>query len=548
MLFNSLIFFCFLPVVYVLYRILPFRWQNRVLLLAGYVFYGCWDVRFLFLIAFSTTVDFTIGLLLAHKVMPAHARWTASLFLVGAAVVFLCPNWPALVAGGSAGSLAAFFAPQTLGLQVLAGTVVFVLIANLLIARIAGSPDDRYRKLLIFASVLVNLAFLGFFKYCNFLVDSAEHALRAVGLDPTSFHLSVVLPVGISFYTFQSLSYTIDAYRRRVAPTANFWDFALFVAYFPPMVAGPIERARHLLPQLTRPRRIRLSQSLDGLVLILLGLFKKVAIADGIAPSVAAVFASSGLVSHSDVIFATLLFAIQIFCDFSGYSDIARGVSKLFGIELMLNFNLPYFSRNPSEFWRRWHISLSSWLRDYLYIALGGNRLGAARTYLNLFATMLLGGLWHGAAWNYVLWGAYQGTLLAAHRLLTGGRESPEAPAGSTGARPLLTALKIGVFFLFCCYGWLLFRAHSFEQIKTFTSLLFGFGTAGPSVISKPTTSALLGILVLGLLQFLDYRAGKLESFNRWPPALQGLLYAIVIFILVMGTSNAPVQFIYFQF
>jgi D-alanyl-lipoteichoic acid acyltransferase DltB (MBOAT superfamily) len=562
MLFNSLQFFVFLPCVYVLYRILPFHWQNRMLLVAGYVFYGFWDIRFLFLIAFSTTVDFSIGMLMADRGMPARQRWTASLFLVGAAFFALCPNWSALKAGGAGAG--AFFRPQMLGIEVLAGTLLFVLVANLVISAISQPVAESNRKTLIFCSVLVNLAFLGFFKYFNFFVDTAEHSLRAFGVDPTNFRLSVVLPVGISFYTFQSLSYTIDVYRRRIAPTTRFWDFALFVAYFAPMVAGPIERARHLLPQITRPRRIRLSQSMDGVVLILLGLFKKVAIADGVAPTVASVFTSTGSVSQSDVAFATVVFAVQIFCDFSGYSDIARGVSKLLGIELILNFNLPYFSKNPSEFWRRWHISLSSWLRDYLYIPLGGNRFGSVRTYCNLFLTMLLGGLWHGAAWNYVLWGGYQGALLCCHRLLTHGREtlptSNEAISATTNRHGGATSgalvlpqwlsdpLRIAVFFIFCCYGWLLFRAHSFHQIEAFTARLFGFGAAVPSVAAKPTTSALLGVMVLCVLQVCDYRAGRLESFKRWPIPLQGLLYATIIFILIMGTSNAPVQFIYFQF
>ncbi len=564
MLFNSLDFFGFLTVVYLAYRILPLRWQNRMLLVAGYVFYGWWDVRFLFLIAFSTTVDFSIGLLLADKHMPARQRWTTSLFLIGAAVLFLCPDWSALNAGRRDVEMSALLTPQTMGLQVLAGTVIFVLIANILIDRIAHMPKERRRKTLIFCSLFVNLSFLGFFKYFNFFISSGEDAIRVFGVDPTNLRLAVVLPVGISFYTFQSLSYTIDVYRKRIVPTSSFWDFALFVAYFPPMVAGPIERAWHLLPQLTMPRRVRLAQSMNGIVLILLGLFKKVAIADGVAPAVDSVFTSSGAVSQTDVALATFLFAIQIFCDFSGYSDIARGVSKLFGIDLILNFDLPYFSKNPSEFWRRWHISLSSWLRDYLYISLGGNRLGSARTYLNLFVTMLLGGLWHGAAWNYVLWGAYQGALLCGHRLLTHGREtlptSVEAVSGTTDlhggavrASRLLPALisrplRIIVFFIFCCYGWLLFRAHSFDQIRTFTALLFGFSAGGPSIISKPTTAASAGILVLSWLQLCDYRAGSLESFQRWRPALQGLLYATLIFILIMGTSNAPVQFIYFQF
>lgn len=563
MIFNSLEFFGFLTVVYLAYRIFPFRWQNWMLLVAGYVFYGWWDIRFLFLIAFSTTVDFSIGLLLSEKEMSLRQRWTVSLFLIGAACLFLCPNWATLNVGNNFDT-AAFFTPQTMGLKVLAGTIAFLLIANLLIKHVSQLPTERRRKILIFCSVLVNLAFLGFFKYFNFFIDSGENAFRAIGIDPTNLRLSVVLPVGISFYTFQSLSYTIEVYRRRVVPTTHFWDFALFVAYFPPMVAGPIERAQHLMPQLNKPRRIRLAQSMDGIVLILLGLFKKVAIADGVAPAVNAVFSSSGAVSQSDVALASLLFAIQILCDFSGYSDIARGVSKLFGIDLILNFNLPYFSKNPSEFWRRWHISLSSWLRDYLYIPLGGSRSGRVRTYINLFLTMLLGGLWHGAAWNYVLWGAYQGALLCGHRLLTGGREtlptSLEAADGTTnihggalsGPRLLpgwvSTPLRIAIFFIFCCYGWMLFRAHSFGQISAFTQLLFGFGADVPSVITKPTTSALLGIIVLIAIQFCDYRTGVLESFTRWRPALQGLLYASLVFILIMGTSNAPVQFIYFQF
>ncbi len=544
MLFNSITFFEFLAVVYSAYCILPFSWQNRMLLVAGYVFYGAWDVRFLFLIAFSTTVDFCIGLLLTEGIIRSRQRWTASLFLIGAALVFLCPNWSAISFGHGRPDLTTLLTPQPMGLRALAGTLVFLLFANALIRRLARLPEERRRSALILCSVLVNLTFLGFFKYFNFFVDSAGELLRHLGLDASRAHLSVVLPVGISFYTFQSLSYTIDVYRRRIAATSRFWDFALFVAYFPPMVAGPIERARHLLPQLTRPRRIRLSRSMDGVVLILLGLFKKVAIADGIAPAVDAVFSSSGLVSQTDVVFASVLFAVQIFCDFSGYSDIARGVSKLLGIDLLLNFNLPYFSKNPSEFWQRWHISLSSWLRDYLYIPLGGNRLGAIRTYVNLMLTMLLGGLWHGAAWNYVLWGGYQGALLCGHRVFT------HRNIGAPGRVPrwIATPASIGIFLVFCCYGWLLFRARSFHQIRVFTGLLFGFGAHAPSVISKPTTSAALGMLLLGLTQICDYSSGSLESFRRWPPPLQGLLYAALLFILIMGTSNAPVQFIYFQF
>lgn len=563
MLFNSIDFLVFLPVVYTLYRLLPFRWQNRMLLVAGYVFYGWWDVRFLFLIACSTTVDFTIGVLLTGKRLSAAQRWTASLFLVGAALLFLCPDWHALIlsnaADGSNGP-ERFRWFQPFGIYVLIATTAFVLIANVLIDRVMRLPSQARSRLLVFCSVFVNLTFLGVFKYFNFFVDTASSFFQAIGVDPAELQLHIILPVGISFYTFQSLSYTIDVYRGRAEATTRFWDFALFVAYFPPMVAGPIERGHHLLPQLLRPRRIRLTQSSHGLVLILLGLFKKVAIADGIGPLVDTVYSSNGAVSQFDVAGATVLFAIQIFCDFSGYSDVARGVSKLLGIDLILNFNLPYFSQNPSEFWQRWHISLSSWLRDYLYIPLGGNRSGRVRTYINLLLTMLLGGLWHGAAWNYVLWGAYQGTLLCVHRFVTGGRaalpsQGTEHNAGgkrSMRARLLpsyvAVPLRIGLFFLITCYGWLLFRAHSFERIATFTEALAGFAGTGSNIITKPTTSAILGMVVLAGLEFADYRAGRLESFLRWPIPVQGLLYGVVLFILIMGTSNAPAQFIYFQF
>jgi len=445
--------------------------------------------------------------------------------------------------------------------EVLVGTILFVLIGNILIDRLSYLASERRSHVLIFCSVLVNLTFLGFFKYFNFFVDSASGALHAVGVDPAQLQLHIVLPVGISFYTFQSLSYTIDVYRRRVEATRKFWDFALFVAYFPPMVAGPIERARHLLPQLLHPRHIRLAQSSHGLVLILLGFFKKVAIADGLAPVVDAVYgASSGAASQFDVAGATVLFAIQIFCDFSGYTDIARGVGKLLGIDLLLNFNLPYFSQNPSEFWHRWHISLSSWLRDYLYIPLGGNRRGRVRTYINLLLTMLLGGIWHGAAWNYVLWGGYQGTLLCVHRFTTQGKAlvglreglSPiiKEDKGRTGLLSLWAwrPLRIGGFFLLTCYGWLLFRSHSFDRIVEFSTALLGLNGSQASIITKPTTSAILGIAILAIMQVCDYRTGRLESFLAWRPTVQGVLYAILIFILLMGTSNAPAQFIYFQF
>ena len=287
------------------------------------------------------------------------------------------------------------------------------------------------------------------------------------------------LPVGISFYTFQTMSYTIDVYRKKLRATGNFLDFALFVTFFPQLVAGPIERATHLLPLIQQKRVFSIDETVRGLFLILLGLVKKMAIADGVSGAVAAVYGSQSPVSGLDVVLATYAFAFQILCDFSAYTDIARGSSKLLGIDLMINFNAPYFAKSPSDFWQRWHISLSTWLRDYLYIPLGGNRFGSLATYRNLMITMVLGGLWHGAAWNFVLWGIYQGAVLCLFRLfqpMNSGRKPSSTPTTSPWARLAASAndaFQIILYFQITCYGWLLFRSDSFSQIKKLTSSLF---------------------------------------------------------------------------
>ncbi len=386
-----------------------------------------------------------------------------------------------------------------------------------------------------------NLCLLAFFKYANFLIDSAGELITVLGGDPAGWHLDIVLPVGISFYTFQTMSYTIDVYRGKLAACDRIVPFALFVTYFPQLVAGPIERATHLLPLLSNTRQLCWRQSVEGLYLIVFGLFKKVAIANGVAPAVNSVYSGTGTASAVDVVAATVLFAVQIFCDFSGYSDIARGTSKLFGVELMRNFRVPYMAKSPSEFWQRWHISLSSWLRDYLYIPLGGNRGSTAATYRNLTLTMLLGGLWHGAAWNFVLWGAFHGAILCLHRMLAG----PQA-------RPVVGLLRRTVttvaFFGVTCYGWLLFRAESFTQIVEFTTAVFT-GAGGLShQIARPTLAAMLGLPLLVAVEAMDYRVGTSAAYHRSTPMQRGLFLAATVFILLMGTSNAPQQFIYFQF
>lgn len=548
MLFNSIEFFVFFLAFLSLYWVLPFRVQNAFLLLAGYYFYGSWDVRFLFLLAFSTTVDFWIGLLLAEGRVDSRQRLFSSLVVVAAALACLFVDWSGILGGVESATANLLILDDPVAYAALGASLAFVLVANALHAKIGELTPERRQKTLLFATVFVNLSFLGVFKYFNFFIESAAELVASLGGQPDNLHLHIVLPVGISFYTFQSLSYTIDVSRGLVKPARRFQDFALFVAYFPPMVAGPIERARNLLPQLLASRKLRLKKLGEGVLLIIFGLFKKVAIADGIAPSVNAVFNSTGTVSAGDIALAVLLFAVQIFCDFSGYSDIARGVSKMLGIELMINFRLPYFSKNPSEFWRRWHISLSSWLRDYLYIGLGGNRGGQSRTYFNLMATMVLGGLWHGAAWNFVLWGAYQGILLCVHRFFAD--RLPRLPvANRLTIRAIESALRIAFFFMFVCYGWLLFRANSLEQIVAFTFTLLGAGPSGvESAIVRPPLSAMLGLLLLVALQFAEYLDGRQDVMRLWPQPVLGGIIALMVIIIAMGASNEPVQFIYFQF
>jgi D-alanyl-lipoteichoic acid acyltransferase DltB (MBOAT superfamily) len=417
-------------------------------------------------------------------------------------------------------------------------------IAVLLFRWLSRLPENKGRKYSMVLSMCVNLLILATFKYFNFFVDSAVTALNDIGIAAQPRDFSIVLPVGISFYTFQSMSYAIDIYKRELKPAERFLDFALFVSFFPQLVAGPIERARHLLPQICQPRTLSFNESTRGLFLILLGLFKKIAIADGAAQTVDQIYNSSGPVSWLEVVVGTVFFAVQIYTDFSAYSDIARGTAKLFGVDIMVNFRLPYFARSPRDFWNRWHISLSTWLGDYLYKPLGGNRGGVAFTCRNLMLTMLLGGLWHGAAWNYILWGGFHGSALSIHRVLTGGQGRPSTPDSRIEA-----VLKTLGFGLVTLYGWLLFRAHSFDQIGTFSrTLLTGAGGLRLSA-ALPPLSTLLGMIVLATWEIGQYRAGGDGRFyQRYPTWAVGFAVAAMTFLLVMGTSNAPAQFIYFQF
>ena len=544
LLFNSLEFLVFLAIVYGLYRALPFRLQNYMLLAASYVFYGWWDWRFLFLTAFSTVIDFWVGLTMQNQ-MGRREKILPAVFIAFAAILFLGMHPPDVWSRAIIGQTPNAEADKAYHALDARRDPCVSYACCLWYRTLIGMSEKGRRKAALLTSVIVQLGLLGVFKYFNFFADSFVTALRGFGYEADPVTINIILPVGISFYTFQSLSYAIDIYRGDFKPTKRFFDFALFVSYFPQMVAGPIERARHLLPEFQKARVITLEQSARGVYLILLGLFKKVAIADGVAPAVNQVFGSSGVVTAGDVVIGTLLFAVQIYCDFSGYSDIARGVSKLFGIDLMLNFNLPYFAKSPRDFWRRWHISLSTWLSDYLYRSLGGNRGTLAFTCRNLMLTMVLGGLWHGAAWNYVLWGFYHGTLLSVHRVATDGKGRPVVPEHKNY---VLGAAKIAFFFIFTLYGWLLFRATSLEQVVSFTGLLVT-GSGGLDYgAAMPRLSAAIGLPLLITMELIEYNSGNRYWYRRLRLPLMGLFAALMLFLILMGASNEPAQFIYFQF
>jgi D-alanyl-lipoteichoic acid acyltransferase DltB (MBOAT superfamily) len=473
MVFNSLHFVAFFVVVYALYRALPHRAQNVMLLVASYYFYAAWDWRFLSLLLGSTVIDYTCAQAIARTGAPARRR-----------------AW-------------------------------------------------------LILSLAFNLGMLGFFKYFNFFAESLHDLVAAFGWDLSVTTLRVVLPIGISFYTFMTISYVVDVYRRDYEPTDNLLDFALFVAYFPHLVAGPILRARKLIPQLQAPRVLSWAQSREGLWLIAWGLFQKVFVADNLARVTEQVFAVGATPSGLEVLLGTYAFAFQIFGDFAGYTNIARGTSKLLGIELSLNFLAPYFVSTPREFWRHWHISLSEWLRDYLYKPLGGNRGGEGRVRRNLMITMVLGGLWHGAAWTFVLWGVYQGLVLVIGRWLEGAAARAGLSAG-TGLTWRRVALVVAMFHV-TCYGWLIFRAHSMAQIGQLTSALFLDWRVGEH--AAPYAAALLGYAAPFLaIHAIEARRMSLLALLDLRPVVRYTLYAAIFYATLLFGDFGGSEFIYFQF
>jgi len=423
---------------------------------------------------------------------------------------------------------------------------------------IENEPRLNRRRLFLSFSMIVNLGVLSIFKYFNFFAGSLQHVLAFFGMKSTFPVLHILLPVGISFYTFLSMSYTIDVFRGHLKATRNPLDFMLYVAFFPHLVAGPIVRASFLLPQCQRPRVIRRDEVLNGIWQILMGYVKKIVIADRLAGVVSWGFAQpSAPFPDANAWLVLYAFAFQVYGDFSGYSDIARGLSKLMGFELTTNFKAPYLVANPSAFWQNWHISLSTWLRDYLYIPLGGNRRGAGRTYANLMITMLLGGLWHGAGAAFLLWGFYHGILLAGQRawhdfIVPGVRRvwrTAETEVGRPESR-VKRFLLVFLFFHLTCIGWLLFRAGTlppkFDQVqivRDYLRAMFHWPlAAGVSPLLQP-------LVVLGGLALLfQWQHEKMDRFSTWEPRWQALATALALAAITgLGVFNGA-QFIYFQF
>lgn len=410
--------------------------------------------------------------------------------------------------------------------------------------RIHKESIQHKRKLWLLISIIVNLGVLAYFKYGQFLLENWQSFMASFGIDYQVPEWSIILPVGISFYTFQTMAYTLDVYLKRAEPSKSFLDFGLFVTFFPQLVAGPIVRPTHLLPQFEKERIASRNMLIWGLGLITLGLFQKVVIADGILANISDdVYGARGAVSLIDAWLGTFAFAGQIFSDFAGYSTTAIGVALTLGFSLPSNFNYPYAAVGFSDFWRRWHISLSTWLRDYLYIPLGGNQKGSIRTYINLMLTMLIGGLWHGASWTFVVWGGLHGLYLAAERILK------KTLGNAAWLQRRLVQVLLGLLtYLLVNITWVFFRAQSFPQAFDMVKSMFGLNPEGKAVLA--TIHIILAISVTVAMVFTHWRMRNtsLEAVvekTSWP--VIGTIWGLMLFLIII-TQGSGDAFIYFQF
>lgn len=427
---------------------------------------------------------------------------------------------------------------------------MFLLLFSILLDYVSGikienSSGKHEAKIWLTISIAINLGFLGFFKYYNFFIESFADLLNGFGMKTNIWLLNIVLPVGISFYTFHGLSYVIDVYKKRISSEKNFVDYAVFVSYFPLLVAGPIERATHLLPQIQRKRTFNYEQATDGLRQILWGFFKKMVIADNCAPLVNEIFNNYHSESSVTLVLGVILFAFQIYGDFSGYSDIALGVSRLFGIELLKNFAFPYFSRDIAEFWRRWHISLSSWFRDYLYIPLGGSKGGLWMKIRNTFAIFLVSGFWHGANWTFIVWGGLNAIYFLPLLLAKTNRQNLEVIAKGRLFPNLKEFFQVIITFAITCFAWIFFRADSVSDALMYIKNM----CTGKLHLSNPFPTkvfALIGIMLL--IEWINrsqFHGLEIKRFNPW---LRRALYVCFIYIIIRYANFGNNEFIYFQF
>ena len=468
MLFTSIEFFVFLPIVFALYWLLrrQLRWQNLLVVAASYLFYGWWDWRFLLLIAFTSACSYASGLLIG---------------------------------------------------------------------------SNRWHKTALWGNIILNLAILGLFKYYDFF---AVELANLLGCSGDSVMLNLILPVGISFYTFQALSYSIDVYRGKLEPTRDIVAFFAYVSFFPQLVAGPIERATNLLPQFHRQRQFDYAMAVDGIRQMLWGFFKKVVVADNCATFVDDIWGDFAGQSSINMAVAAALFSIQIYCDFSGYSDIAIGCAKLFGIKLMRNFNVPYFSRDIAEFWRRWHISLTTWFRDYVYIPLGGSRVAKWKVVRNTFIIFLVSGLWHGANWTFILWGAFHALLFLPLILMGKNRKYTDIVAADRWLPSIKELGQMLLTFVLAALGWILFRSQSIGEAIDFYTSLFTGGLSGANLPMR----TIVFVAIMLLVEWLQRkREHGLDMSGVRSGVIRYVFYVCVLaLIFVFGVFNET--FIYFQF
>ena len=478
MFFNSISFAVFLPIVFLLYWFVAnknFKLQNILLLLASYFFYASWDWRFLFLLVFSTFLDFYTGLKMAH------------------------------------------------------------------------AKSNRTRKVYFWLSISVNLGLLGVFKYYNFFAQSFAELFTAIGFQINPWTLQVILPIGISFYTFHGLSYVIDIYKNRIQPEKNYIDYAVFVSFFPLLVAGPIERATHLLPQIKRNRVFDVKQAVDGLRQILWGLFKKVVIADQCAGYVNDIFAHSNQYAGSTLALGAILFSFQIYGDFSGYSDIALGSARLFGIDLLKNFAFPYFSRDMAEFWRRWHISLSSWFKDYLYIPLGGSKGSNWLKIRNTLVIFLVSGFWHGANWTFIVWGLLNAIFILPSMYFNTHRNNLQIIAAGKLFPSFKSLIAMIITFGLTTFAWIFFRSENLSKALHYCQKIFSFSNMSmPEINPVALYKCLVILLVVEWLgREKEYALAHLEE--KMPALFRWSVYYILVY-LIFYHVGAEQQFIYFQF